>query len=126
MPDRLLADLVVVLHALFLLFVVGGALLVRRAPRLALAHLLCVAWGVWVELVPGAACPLTDLENLFARRAGEAGYASSFVEHYLVPVIYPEGLTRGLQWALALLVVATNGTLYGLWWARARRARQDG
>lgn len=126
MLDRLLADLVVVLHALFLLFVVGGALAVRRAPRLVPLHLLCVAWGVWVELVPGAACPLTDLENHFARRAGEAGYASSFVEHYLVPVVYPEGLTRGLQWALALLVVGVNGALYGPWWAEARRRRRSG
>jgi len=62
-------------------------------------HLLCVAWAIYVEATPGLVCPLTPLENYFAIRAGRAGYEGSFVEHYLVPILYPDGLTRTVQLA---------------------------
>ena len=123
MVYRLLADATVGVHLLFLLYVVGGATLVRRARWLALPHLLCVAWGVYVELAPGAECPLTPLENRFATLAGQAGYSGSFVDHYLLPIIYPENLTREVQWALALLVVLTNALLYGVVLKRVGRRR---
>jgi len=121
MAYRLLADATVGVHFLFILFVVGGSFLVRRARWLALPHLLCVLWGVYVELA-GVVCPLTPLENRLSRLAGQAGYAGGFIEHYLVPVMYPENLTWQLQWVLAALVVVTNGIGYGvLLKARARR-----
>lgn len=116
MGYRLLADLTVAVHFAFLLFVVAGGLLARRYRWLVVPHLLAAAWGVYVEITPGLVCPLTPLENAFALRAGEAGYSGSFLEHYLVPVIYPEGLTRNLQLALAGLVVAVNALVYA--WPR--------
>jgi hypothetical protein len=64
-------------------------------------HLLALAWGVYVSVMPGLVCPLTPLENAVAVRAGMAGYEGSFIEHYLVPIVYPEGLTPSAQWALA-------------------------
>ena len=110
---RLLADLTVAVHFGFLLFVVAGAFLVRRFRWVLVPHLLCVAWGVYVEVM-GAICPLTPLENRFAARAGQAGYQGSFIEHYLVPLIYPDRLTRTMQWGLAGVVVVVNAVAYAL------------
>lgn len=121
MAFRLLADLTVVVHFAFLLFVVVGGLLARRWPWVALPQLVAAAWGFYVEATPGLVCPLTPLENEFARRAGAAGYEGSFIEHYLVPVIYPDGLTPALQAALAALVVVANAAVYS-WVFRSRRA----
>ena len=120
MGYRLLTDLVVLLHFAFLLFVVGGGLLARRYRWLTAPHLLAAAWGVYVEAMPGFICPLTPLENALALRAGGAGYSGGFIEHYLIPVIYPDGLTRGVQWSLAALVVAINVAVYA--WPRRRIA----
>ena len=111
---RLLTDLVVTLHFAFLLFVVGGGFLARRYRWLIAPQLLAAVWGVYVEATPGLICPLTPLENALAVRAGGAGYSGSFIEHYLVPIIYPDGLTRAAQWMLAALVVAINVAVY-LW-----------
>jgi hypothetical protein len=113
---RLLADLTIVVHAAFLLFVVAGGVVARRRPSLIVPHLLAVAWGVYVEAA-GSVCPLTPLENAFALRAGQAGYQGGFVEHYLVPMLYPEGLTRPLQWGLAALVVVVNVVVYTWRWS---------
>ena len=109
--SRLLADAVVVAHLAFILFVLGGGLLVLRRPRLAWAHVPCAVWGALVELM-GWVCPLTPLELELRRRAGQAGYAGGFVEHYVVPVVYPEDLTRGLQLAAAAVVLAVNALAY--------------
>ena len=115
---RLLTDLVVTLHFAFLLFVVGGGFLARRYRWLIAPHLLAAVWGVYVEVMPGLVCPLTPLENALAVRAGGAGYSGSFIEHYLVPIIYPDGLTRSAQWMLAALVVVINVGVYV--WPRRR------
>ena len=111
---RLLTDLVVTIHFAFLLFVVGGGVLARRYRWVIPVHLLAAAWGVYVEARPGLICPLTPLESALAVRAGGAGYSRSFIEHYLVPIIYPDGLTRAAQWMLAALVVVINVAVY-LW-----------
>ena len=116
---RILTDLTVAVHFAFLIFVVAGGFLARRHRWLAIPHLLAAGWGVYVEATPGLICPLTPLENTFALRAGQAGYQGSFIEHYLVPIIYPEGLTRAAQWVLAVLVVVINVTVYA--WPRPRR-----
>lgn len=120
---RILTDLTVAVHFAFLIFVVAGGFLARRHRWLAIPHLLAAGWGVYVEATPGLICPLTPLENTFALRAGQAGYQGSFIEHYLVPIIYPEGLTRAAQWVLAVLVVVINVTVYA--WPRPRRAGED-
>lgn len=114
---RLVADLLTLLHAGFVLFVVLGGLLVFRWPRAAWVHLPAAAWGAWVEWA-GRVCPLTPLENHFRRLAGQTGYAGGFVEHYVIPVLYPAGLTRNLQWVLGGLVVGINLLVYGIAWRR--------
>lgn len=111
MALRLLADATVVLHLAFIVFVVCGGLLVARWPRVAWLHLPAAAWGAWVELA-GWVCPLTPLEIWLRRRAGGPAYRSSFVEHYLLPVLYPAALSRELQWGLAALVLLVNAVVY--------------
>ncbi|WP_374581255.1 DUF2784 domain-containing protein [Pseudoduganella sp.] len=118
---RLGADAVLLLHAAFILFVLGGALLVLRWPRLVWLHLPAAAWGVGIELA-GAVCPLTYLELALRERAGQQGYAGGFVEHYLLPLVYPAGLTPAVQYVLAGVVLGVNLLLYG-WLLRRRRAR---
>lgn len=117
----LLADLVLVLHFSFILFVGGGGLLALRWPRAAFVHLPAAAYGALIELF-GWICPLTPLENMLRRAVGETGYTGGFIEHYLLPIIYPGGLTRGIQLALAALVVGLNALVYGLVWRRMRSA----
>jgi Protein of Unknown function (DUF2784) len=119
MTYRWLADLVLVLHAGFVGFVMLGGLLVLRWPRVAWVHLPVVAWGAGIEFA-GGICPLTPLENHWRRLAGEAGYGGGFVEHYLLAALYPDGLTRTVQVALGLLVLGLNAALYARVWRRRR------
>ena len=120
MAYRIAADIVLLLHLAFIVLVVAGALLVLWFPRFAWVHLPAAAWGTFVELT-GRICPLTTLEISLRHAAGQEGYATSFVEQYIVPVIYPAGLTRNLQFWLAGIVVAVNAILYG--WILLRRAK---
>jgi len=117
---RWLTDLTVTVHFAFLIFVVAGGIATRRYRWLIVPHLLCVAWAIYVEATPGLVCPLTPLENYFATRAGLAGYEGSFIEHYLVPILYPDGLTRTVQLTLAGLVMGINLAIYA--WSPVRRA----
>lgn len=109
---RITADLLVALHFAFMLFVALGGLLVLRWTWVALLHIPCVVWGVLIEL-QGGICPLTPLEVHFRELAGDAGYAGGFIDHYLMPVIYPAGLTANLQLALATGLLLLNLALYG-------------
>ncbi|MGY2489809.1 DUF2784 domain-containing protein [Cupriavidus sp. CP313] len=115
-----LADLVVIVHGLFILFVVAGGLLVLRWPRVAWLHLPAAVWGVLIEW-SGWICPLTPLENSLRQAAGQAGYSGGFVERYLLPLIYPAGLTPAVQLWLGAVVLAVNVAVYALWWRRRRR-----
>lgn len=117
-----LADLVLVVHFTFLAFVVVGGMLVLRWPKLAWLHLPAVIWGALIEFF-GWICPLTPLENDLRHRAGEAGYTGGFIAHYVTRVLYPDGLTRGVQVVLGLLVLALNAAIYGTMLARARHNR---
>lgn len=118
---RTLADAVVLAHLLFIAFVVGGGFLLLRWPRLAWLHLPAAVWGATVEML-GWICPLTPLENHFRRLAGSGAYAGGFVERYVVPLIYPEALSRNDQILLGALVLGVNLLAYTLVW-RKRRAR---
>jgi len=118
----LLADLVVVAHAAFIAFALLGALCALRFAWAPLVHLPALAWAATVDLTSGV-CPLTPLENALRRSAGEAGYGTSFVEHYVVPLVYPPGLTPRAQTWLAAGLLLLNALLYGLVVAR-RRARR--
>ncbi|HJN45805.1 MAG: hypothetical protein CL477_05995 [Acidobacteria bacterium] len=114
-----LADLVVVVHAAFVVFVVAGGLLVWRAPRVAWAHLPAVVWGVGIEW-SGAICPLTPLEVWLRRQAGLAGYRGDFIDYYVMPLLYPAGLTREVQIVFGVAALVLNLVVYG-WWLRRRR-----
>jgi hypothetical protein len=116
----LLADLVVVIHFAFVLFVVLGGLLVLRWPRLAYVHLPAATWGVLIELA-GWVCPLTPLEQSLRLKAGEQGYSGSFIEHYVLPLLYPSALTRTIQVALGIIVIAVNLSIYS-YLIRSRRS----
>ena len=117
MPYGLLADLVLLVHLVFVLFVVLGGLLVLRWPRMAWLHLPAALWGAGIEFASGI-CPLTPLENRLRHLGGEAGYSGGFIDHYVTALIYPHGLTRGVQLALGVLVVLVTVILYRRAWRR--------
>ena len=119
MAWRLLADAVVVIHLSFIVFVVAGGLLALRWRGIALVHVPVALYGVVIELV-GFTCPLTPLEKALRRRAGSAGYEGGFVEHYVVPVIYPGEFTSGVKVAVAVLIVVVNAIVYSVVWRRTR------
>lgn len=112
MTLRLAADAVLLAHLAFILFVLFGAMLSIWWRWLPAVHLPAMAWGVFVELT-GRVCPLTPLENSLRRGAGQSGYSDSFIEHYILKVIYPSGLTLEVQWLLASVVVIVNVAIYG-------------
>jgi uncharacterized protein DUF2784 len=114
-----LADLILCIHAGFVLFVICGGLLVLRWRRIAWLHLPAATWGAIVEF-GGWVCPLTPLENWLRQQAGESGYRSDFVAYYLWPVLYPDGLTRDVQLMLGTAVLAINVSLYGWLWRRSQ------
>ena len=116
-----LADSVVLLHLCFVVFVVAGGLLALRWRRMAWVHVPCAVWGAWIEFA-GWICPLTPLEIWLRRRAGEAGYERGFIEHYILPVLYPSELTRSTQLVLGIVVVVLNVVLYAWVWRRWGRA----
>jgi hypothetical protein len=121
LADRLLADALLLVHLAFVAFVVAGALLVGRRPRLAWVHLPAAAWGAYVEF-SGTICPLTPWEQRLRVRAGQAGWEGGFVEHYLVPLLYPAGLTGDAQQAIGTFVVALNAAAYAwIAWRTWRR-----
>jgi hypothetical protein len=119
---RSLADFVVLVHGAFVVFVVLGGFLALWNLRWAWVHLPAAIWGAWVEFA-GRICPLTPLENHFRGLAGERGYAGGFIEHYIMPLLYPVGLTRDRQFLFGGIVVAVNLLAYGVAAARAYRSR---
>lgn len=116
------ADLLVVIHFAFILFVIFGGLLVLKWGKVSILHIPCALWGALIEF-RGWICPLTPLENHFREAAGGAGYAGGFIDHYLVPIIYPEGLTQGVQVALGVIVLVINLSVYGV--VLYRRANRE-
>ena len=119
---RLAADAVLVFHLAFIVFALLGGLLAIRWRWLVWLHLPAAGWGFFVE-VTGRICTLTPLENMLREQAGSSGFSGGFVAHYLVPLIYPAGLTPDIQWLLAGVVVAVNLAVYGGLLVHRRTAR---
>jgi hypothetical protein len=118
---RILAETVLLAHFTFILFVIFGGLLTFRWRKAAWVHLPCLAWGA-VMVMAGWVCPLTPLENSLRRRAGLEGYDTGFIEHYLLPVVYPQGMTFTVQIVLGVMLLGFNIFVY-LWWLARRRRR---
>ena len=118
---RLLADIVVVIHVCFVFFVVFGGFLLRRWPKLIYAHVPAAIWGVMIEFA-GWVCPLTPLENSLRVRGGQAGYQGDFIDHYIIPLLYPHGLNRNIQTALGIIAFAVNAIAYYLYFRSRRKA----
>jgi hypothetical protein len=116
-----LATLVVLAHFAFILFVMFGGLLALRWRWVPWLHIPCFLWGSGIE-VTGGVCPLTPLENSLRRAAGDTEYVGTFIEHYILPVMYPAGLTRTVQLVLAVGLVALNLAIYA--WVIRRRRRE--
>jgi hypothetical protein len=118
---QLLANLVLLVHLGFIVFVLGGGLLVMKWRRVAWVHLPAAAWGMIVEL-KGWICPLTPLENWLRAQADQTGYEGDFLAHYLLSGLYPAGLTQEIQIVSGIIVLVVNLTVYGcLWWRASRR-----
>ena len=118
-----LADLLVLAHLLFVAFVMAGGALLIRWPRLIWLHLPAAIWGAYIELA-GGICPLTPLENQLRMQAGQDGYSGGFVDHYLLPILYPANLTLPVQQVLGGLVILVNLAIYA-WVFWLRHKRQD-
>jgi hypothetical protein len=116
---RWLGDLVVVVHALFVVFAVLGGFLVLWRPWVAWLHLPAAVWAVLIEFA-GWICPLTPLENALRARAGAATYGDGFISHYLLHALYPAGLTRNIQWVLGGIALAVNVLIYAVVLRRRR------
>ncbi|WP_405232838.1 DUF2784 domain-containing protein [Lentisalinibacter salinarum] len=123
MAANLAADAVLLLHAAFIVFVVAGGLIALRWPLAAAVHLPCAVWGAAIEFT-GGICPLTPLEQRLRAAAGEAGYSGGFIEHYVVPLIYPAGLTPTVQLVLGSAVILVNLAVYGFVLRRRRAGRR--
>ena len=121
----LLADLVLILHAIFVIFVVLGGVAVIWYRCLAWLHAPCALWGILIEYL-GWICPLTYLENDLRTAAGSRGYTGGFIDHYLVPLVYLPGLTPGMQFMLGTAVLALNIVIYALVWRRWKRLKGVG
>ena len=119
MPYRVLADALLVLHLAFVAFALLGGLLAWRWRWMPWLHLPALAWGAIVEF-SGWICPLTPLENALRRAGGAAGYDAGFIEHYLLPLLYPAALTRETQWLLGRGLLLVNVVVYLLLWTRRR------
>jgi len=119
MPYRLLADLTLVAHLAFLVFVVLGGFLALRWRWAPWFHLPAAAWGAWTEFA-GVVCPLTPLEIRLRRLGGQAGYQGGFIEHYVTGTLYPEGLTREVQLVLGVAAVVVNLLVYAVVLTRLR------
>ncbi len=119
----ILSRLIVLLHFAFILFVLFGALLVLKWPKIVWVHIPLALWGIIVEYF-NFICPLTPWENNFRRLASSTVYKSGFIEHYIIPLMYPEGLSRNLQFILGSLVVIINLLIYGFIIYRSFRNRK--
>lgn len=123
MAYRVLADVVLVAHLAFVLFVVLGGIAALRWRGVAWLHVPIALYGAAIEFI-GFTCPLTPLENWLRARGGEAGYRGGFIDHYITATLYPAGLTRAMQLGLGAALLALNAVVYTLWWCRRGGGRE--
>ena len=122
--SRIAAEGIVVVHLIFILFVILGGLALFKWPWMIWVHVPAAVWGGLVELV-GAPCPLTPLEN-HLRQAGNAdAYSGGFIDHYIMPIVYPPGLTRQTQVVLGVLILAVNFAIYFKFFTRKSKAAKE-
>jgi hypothetical protein len=124
MPPRLIANAIVILHFAFILWVMFGAFTLFLRRWFACVHLPALAWAAYIEF-SGHICPLTPVENALRRLAGGPGYRGGFIQHYILNLIYPAGLTRNVQIALGVMLVAGNALIYLIAFGRRRPAARD-
>ena len=105
------ANLTFAIHFAFIVFVIFGALILFISKKFAFIHVPSVIYGAYIEL-SHSICPLTYLENWFLKQADLKSYSSSFIEHYLIPIVYPDNLTAELQFYLGFLLILTNIVIY--------------
>jgi hypothetical protein len=122
MTAKLIADVLVLIHFAFILFVTGGGFLVRHWRWVAWIHVPCALWGVLIEFA-GWICPLTPLENDLRITAGYSGYRGGFIENYIIPIVYPSGLTHEVQLVFGLGVIIVNIWAYNFIWWHPLRSR---
>ena len=120
---RVLADALVVVHLMFVLFALLGGLLVLKWKKIIWWHVPAGLWAMWIEW-QGWICPLTPLENWLRRQAGDEGYRQGFIDHYLVPVLYPIDLTREWQLVFGAMVLMLNLMIYSWVWHRNRHGKR--
>lgn len=123
MLNGIIADFLVILHLTFIFFVVFGGILVLRWKWVGFIHLPAVVWGALIEF-QGWICPLTPLEQHYRVLAGQTGYTGNFIEHYLIPIIYPSGLTRSIQIGIGIFVIAINMIIYSRYFYHLRQPRE--
>ena len=120
-----LAELVLLVHFLFIVLVVFGGLLVLKWPRLVWWHLAILAWGIYIEF-SGDICPLTPLEVWLRRQAGETGYSGSFISQYILPIVYPTGLTHNTQIVFGTILIGWNILIYGIFIYAMKKRKRNG
>lgn len=120
MAALLLADLLVIFHGVFVLVAVLGGLLVFRWRWWAWFHVPAFLWAGFIELT-GGICPLTPMENRLRTLGGGSAYQGDFIDHYLIPLLYPSNLTREIQIALGIFVILFNMGVYALYWYRLQQ-----
>ena len=124
MPYGIFADIVVIIHLSFVIFAVLGAVLIIWQRWIIWLHLPAFLWAVWIE-IDGGICPLTPLENWLRTKAGQGGYVGDFVAAYLLPLLYPAGLTRDVQTMLAILIIVINIVVYGFIFYKHSREKME-
>ena len=122
MPYKFLADLILLIHFTFILFVVFGGFTVLKLRKIIYYHIPAALWGAVIEIT-GWVCPLTPVEIELRVRAGSGFYTGGFIDHYLTPIVYPPGLSRQLQYYLAAGVIIINATAYYLVWKKLRESQ---
>ena len=110
---ELAADLTLIVHFAFIIFVVFGALLFFVSTKIIYVHVPALIWGIYIELTHSV-CPLTYLENWFLQKANLTTYSEGFIQNYLVPIVYPKNLTEDLQTYSAIALIVANMIMYGL------------
>lgn len=123
MNAGLAADMLVLVHLGFIVFVALGGFLVIKWPKIAFLHLPCASWGVTIAF-GGWICPLTTLEMHVRQSAGQAGYGGGFVDHYVLPIVYPQGLTSGLQIVFGVILLSVNLCVYGRLLANLKKKKK--